>query len=108
MADQNIDIEIRARAILDQAGKQISALMQDIEKKSDDAAKKSGMSFGEMAKVTTVVAGAVAGVATGIGVLGSRGADVADLTEAFHRMNAAIGNDGVAVLTALRGAFAGT
>lgn len=108
MADQNIDIEIRARAILDEAGKQISGLMKNIEQQSESASKKSGMSFGEMAKVTTVVAGAVTGLAAGIGTLGARGADVADVRDAFDQLNATIGNDSKKVLDTLRTQFAGT
>lgn len=105
---EQLSIEIRAKAILDEASKQISTLMTEVEKKSDAAGSKVKMSFGDIARVTTVAAGAVAGVAAGITVLGTRGADVLDIKGAFDELNATIGNNSTKVLETLRTQFAGT
>lgn len=107
MSDQVIDLQIRARAILGEAQKQIATFMQEVDK-STEATKKKTMSLGDMAKVAGVVGGAVTGLAAGIGVLGARGADVLDLRDSFAALNIAIGNDAVKVLATLRTSFAGT
>jgi len=108
MADNNIELIIKARALLNEASAQISAFTQQVEQQTVQATQKSKVSFSEMATAATVVAGAVAGVAAGIGAMGARGADVLDLRDSFTQLNVAIGNDAVATLNTLRSSFAGT
>jgi hypothetical protein len=107
MADQNIDIEVRARAVLGEASKQITALVQQAEQ-ANETTRKTQISLADIAKTTAIVGTALTGLAAGVGAVGARGAEIADLRDAFAKMNATIGNDSAAVLKTLQTSFAGT
>src|SRR5215510_5447672 len=66
------------------------------------------VSFKSLATAAGLVGGAVAGVAAGVAALGSRGADVADITEGFQTLTKEIGLSSDALLTRLQAATLGT
>ena len=111
MAEQNIDIVVRGKDVTREAFKNVEEGLGGIDKKAQgttESMKKTGASFGDIAKASAIVAGAVTGVAVGIAALGSRGADVLDIKDSFASLNKTIGNDSTAVLGTLKTAFAGT
>ena len=108
MAEQNVDIVVRARDITQAAFQQVETALGDLEGSAVASSKKMKMSFSEMADSVAIVAGAVTLVAGTVTALGARGADVLDIKESFDSLNDAIGNDSVSMLATLKTAFGGT
>lgn len=108
MSGNNLELIIRAKAMLGEASQQISQFTGEIQQQTDQATKASKLSFQDYATAATVAAGAVAGIAAGVSALGARGADINDLRGNFGQLTSAIGIDSVGALNALRESFAGT
>lgn len=108
MVEQNVDVVIRARDLTREAFKQVEAALAELDKDVEEGNKKKKISFNDVKAGVTALAGVVTGLAAGVAVLGSRGADVLDIKQSFDQLNMAIGQDSVGVLAALKESFAGT
>lgn len=122
MAERDIDIVIRAKAVTAAAFAQVEKELDALNGKTKavgkdaDAAGKGLSSFGVSLSSAFTTAGVVLGAAAGgvialgagIVALGARGADVADIKDSFDVLNNTIGQDGSKSLAALRSAFQGT
>jgi hypothetical protein len=122
MAERDIDIVIRAKAITAAAFAQVEKELESLSSqttrvgKDADAAGKGLGSFGgslssafsAAGMVLGAAAGGVVALGAGIVALGTRGAEVADIKDSFDIMNKSIGQDGAKSLAALDSAFMGT